>query len=218
MTVKIILITAFLALTAVLITLKALKIGSRGRGAVKMCASALFVGIGVYGCVLNGGQIHVLLAVGLFFAALGDLFLVFMDDSPKYFVAGVLSFACASTVLSVYAIIVYGWSFYTLIPFAAFTILNVVCQVKKAYSFGSNVVYLNIYSVCVSFCGSLGLVTAIAAGGVRAALFGVGCFMYMCSDVCLGIYLLKCRKTALDIVNTALYFPGMLLIALSLLF
>lgn len=217
MVVKIVAIVAFSLLTLTLVVLKALKIGNRRRGVVKMLTAALFVGLGVYGCVIQGGQLHIVLAVGLFFASMGDLFLVFMDNH-KFFVAGVLSFALASTTLSVYAIMFYGWTFWALLPFAVMIILNVVMQITKIYSFGKDVIDLNIYTVCVSLCGSLGIAAACSIGSVQAILFGVGCFMYMLSDVCLGLYLLKFRHRALDIVNTLLYFPGMLLIALSLIF
>lgn len=217
MVVKIVLIAVFAILTLTLVTLKAFKIGNRRRGAVKMATSALFVGIGVYGCVLNNGQLHIALVVGLFFASLGDLLLVFMDNH-KCFVAGVLSFAAASVTLSVYGIMCYGWSFWTLLPFILFVVANVLAQVYKLYSFGRDLIDLNVYTVCVGLCGGIGIVAACSIGSLQAVLFGVGCFMYMCSDVCLGLYLLKFRHRALDIVNTLLYFPGMLLIALSLVF
>lgn len=217
MAVKIALIVAFSLLTITLVILKAFKIGNRRRGVVKMLTSSLFVGIGIYGCVLNNGKLDVVLVVGLFFAFVGDLLLVFMDNH-KCFIAGVLSFAAASTTISVYSVIRFGWSFWAIAPFAVFTLANILAQVKKLYSFGGDVVCLNIYTVCVTVCGSLGLVIACATGGAQAILFGLGCFMYMCSDVILGLYLLKFRRVALDIVTSLLYFPGMLLVALSLVF
>lgn len=217
MTVKIILIVVYALLTLTLITLKAFKVGNRRRGVIKMLTAFMFVGIGVYGCVVSGGKLHILLAVGLLLASLGDLLLVFMDNH-KCFVAGVLSFASASIVLSVYAALCYGWTFWALLPFAFVIASNTVLQLKGIYSFGRDVIDLNVYTVCVGFCGSLGLSIACSVGGVQAILFGLGCFMYMCSDVCLGLYLLKFRHRALDIVNSLLYFPGMLLIALSLVF
>lgn len=138
------------------------------------------------------------------------------SDNHKYFFAGVLSFSAASITLSVYAILVYGWTYWALLPFVLVALSNVVLQLTKVYSFGSDVIDLNVYTVCVGLCGSLGITIACSIGSVQAILFGLGCFMYMCSDVCLGLYLLKFRHRALDIVNTLLYFPGMLLIALSL--
>lgn len=217
MTLKIIIIVVYALLTVALVALKAFKIGNRRRGVVKMLTSCAFVGTGVYGCVLCGGGLHILLVVGLFFASLGDLFLVFMDNR-KFFVAGVLSFAAASVTLSVYAILFYGWTFWALLPFVIVAVANVALQLTKVYTFGKDVVDLNVYTVCVGFCGSLGIAVACGVGGLQAALFGVGCFMYMCSDICLGLYLLKFRHRLLDIINSLLYFPGMLLIALSLVF
>lgn len=217
MAVKITLIVVYAILTLALVILKAFKIGNRRRGAVKMITSAMFVGIGIYGCVLHDGQLHIVLAVGLFFASLGDLLLVFMDNH-KCFVAGVLSFAAASVTLSVYCILCYGWTFWALLPFVVFIVANVIAQARKIYSFGRDIIDLNVYTVCVGLCGSTGIAVACGIGSVQAILFGVGCFMYMLSDVCLGLYLLKFRHRALDIVNTLLYFPGMLLVALSLVF
>ena len=52
---------------------------------------------------------------------------------------------------------------------------------------------------------------------LTSLLFGLGCFMYYASDVCLGLYLFKFRNKWVDSVNSLLYFPGMLLVALSLL-
>ena len=215
MTVKIALITLYSLLVATLVVQKALKVGNRGRGVIKMITAAMFVGIGIYGCVISSGHLDIVLAIGLVFASLGDLFLVFMDEH-KFFVAGVLSFAAASITLSAYAVVNYGFSLWSIIPFVLLTVASVVCQVKKVFSFGSDVVYLNVYTVCVTVCGSLGIVIACATAGLQAILFGVGCFMYMLSDVCLGLYLLRFKRVWLDILNTVLYFPGMLLIALSL--
>ncbi len=58
MVVKIVAIVAFSLLTLTLVVLKALKIGNRRRGVVKMLTAALFVGLGIYGCVIQGGQLQ----------------------------------------------------------------------------------------------------------------------------------------------------------------
>lgn len=217
MAAKISIIAVFSLLVLALAVLKALKIGNRRRGVVKMLTSALFVGTGIYGCVICQGHLDIVLVVGLAFAFLGDLLLVFMDNH-KLFVAGVLSFSAASITLSVYCALAYGFTYWAILPFVLFTVASAACQVAKVYSFGGDVVCLNVYTVCVSICGSLGIAVACVHGGVQAVLFGVGCFMYMCSDVCLGLYLLRFKRTWLDIVNTLLYFPGLLLVALSLVF
>ena len=209
---------AFVILTGALMTLKIFKIGNRRRGVVKMLASVSFLALGVVACVrLHARNYAYLCAIGLFFATLGDLLLVFMDRRV-WFIAGTLSFACASAILSVYSILVYGFRWWSLLIFAVLCVLNVICQVKKVYSFGDYVVYLNIYTVLVSLCGSLGLSVAATVGEVGAIVFGVGCFAYLLSDFILGLYLFKFKNRFVDALNTFLYFPGMFLIALSLVF
>ncbi len=217
MVTKIVLTVVYALLVLTLVILKAFKIGSRRRGVVKMLTASMFVGIAIYGCILQQGNLDIVLAVGLIFATLGDLLLVFMDRH-SFFDAGVVSFAVASTVISAYGIAYFGFSWWMILPFALFVATTVICQVTKLYSFGRDIVYLNVYTLCIGLCGSVGIAVACTFGGVKAILFGIGSFMYMLSDVCLGLFLLKFKKVGLDIVNTLLYFPGMLLIALSLLF
>lgn len=214
---KISIISVFAVLTATLILLKGLKISSRGRGVAKMITAALFVATAVYGCVQHGGKYDFVLAIGLCFAFFGDLFLVFMDKH-SLFVAGVLSFSAASLTLFCYAILQYGFNYWMFIPAVTLIAANAVCQAKGVYSYGSSVVYLNIYTLFVTLCGSLGLVLLCSATATSMILFGLGCFMYLISDLCLGLYLYKFHSRVIDMVNTLLYFPGMLLIALSLIF
>lgn len=210
-------IALFAALVLALIVLKLFKIGSRRRGVVKMLAAAAFVALGVYGCVCIGGGLSVLVCVALFFAAMGDLFLVF-KDSKRLFSCGVVSFCVASLLLSVYSILNFCWQWWSLLLFAAVVTANVLCQVFKVYSYGSQKVYLNVYTVLVSLCGALGF--SLACQGTEnlgMLMFGLGCFFYFASDFCLGLYMFRFNNRVLDAVNTLFYFPGMFLIAASLL-
>lgn len=210
-------VVLFSALVLALIVLKLFKIGSRRRGVVKMLSAAMFVAVGVYGCVHNDGGLSVMACVALFFAALGDFFLVF-KDSKRMFVCGVLSFGTASLLLSVYSILNFGWQWWSLLLFAVSVAVNVLCQVFKVYRYGSLKVYLNVYTVLVGFCGTLGF-SLVCQGTANLAmfLFGLGCFSYFVSDICLGLNMFRFGNRVLDAVNTLLYFPGMFLIAASLL-
>jgi len=210
-------IAIFAALVLALIVLKLFKIGSRRRGVVKMLAAAAFVATGVYGCVHNGGGLSVLVCVALFFAAMGDLFLVF-KDSKRMFTFGVMSFGMASLLLSVYSILYFGWQWWSLLLLAASVTVNVLCQVFKVYRYGSLKVYLNVYTLLVGLCGTLGF-SLVCQGTTNLAmfLFGLGCFCYFASDICLGLNMFRFKNRVLDAVNTLLYFPGMFLIAASLL-
>lgn len=203
--------------TLALIMLKIFKVGNRRRGVIKMLASITFLTAGIWGCVYDDGGLSVFLPVGLFFAMLGDLFLVFMDKR-QWFIAGVMSFAAASAILSVYSVLCYGWQWWSVLLFAVVTASSVLCQKFKVYDFGSYKTYLNVYTTLVSACGCLGF-TLLCQGTsyLPKFLFGIGCFMYFASDLCLGLYLFKFRNRFVDALNTALYFPGMFLIACSLL-
>lgn len=214
---KISIIAVFALLTVTLIILKGLKVSSRGRGVAKMLTAALFVAAVIYGCVQHNGNYDFVLAIGLCFAFFGDLFLVFMNKHAL-FIAGVLSFSAASITIFCYAVLEYGFNWWMFIPAAILIITNVVCQATGVYSYGKSVVYLNIYTLFVTLCGSLGLTLLCSAATASAILFGLGCFMYLLSDLCLGLYLYKFHFRVIDMVNSLLYFPGMLLIALSLIF
>ncbi|MCM1533606.1 MAG: lysoplasmalogenase [Corallococcus sp.] len=213
---RIAVIVTYALLTATLIILKGFKIGRRRRGVFKMITAALYVAVSSYGFATGKQQYGYVLIIGLCFAFLGDFFLIFMRNR-KMFVTGVLSFSAASVTLTVYAILSYGWQWWALIPFAAFTAVNIVCQAKNVYSYGQNIAYLNVYTVCVGLCGSLGLTLLCSSLSANTALFGLGCFMYLVSDVLLGLYFFKFNNRVVDMLNTLMYFPGMLLIAFSLL-
>lgn len=216
MALKITAVTVYALLTATLALLKGLKVDSRGRGAVKMITAAMFVSVGIYGCVTNGEEYGFVLVIGLAFAFLGDLFLVFMNKRAL-FISGVISFSCASLTFTVYAVLRFGFQWWALAPFALLCFVSILCQVKKVYDFGSCAAYLNVYTVLVTLCDCTGLVLLFKSADVNVILFGIGCLAYMLSDLCLGLYLYKLRHRWVDIINTLLYFPGLFLIAFSLI-
>ncbi len=205
----------FGCMTLVLILLKVFKVGNRRRGVVKMITSVMFLIVGIYGGIVNKG-LNMLVVFGLLFATLGDLLLVFMDNR-RYFIAGVLSFSLASLLISVYSILKYGLHWWFVIPLVLLIVANALCQKFKVYSFGQYVVYLNVYTIMVTLCGSLGLSLLFLDFNLPIFLFGLGSFMYLASDFVLGLYLFKFRNRLVDSINSVLYFPGMFLIAISIL-
>lgn len=205
-------------LTAVLISLKLAKVGCVRRGAVKMAASLMFVSAGLIGTLAaqSGSVLSWLLFVGLCFASLGDLMFIFRKKSVC-FTVGVICFCCASSIFSVYSLVHYGWAWWSVFPYAAFLTMNVLAQKFKVYSYGSNKLWLNIYTCTVGLCGFLGL--SLFCKGIADLgmfFFGLGCFCYFTSDIFFGLYMFKLRNRFVDAVNTMLYFPGLLFIAVSL--
>ena len=212
---EILFLAVYACLTLALILLKMCKIGRKRRGVGKMLTSLAFVAVGVLGAVKNGG-LTILACVGLFFASLGDLFLIF-SGSRKWFLCGVMSFFVASILLSAYSLANFGLVWWALVVFVLLNVGNVLCQKFNVYSYGKNKLYLNLYFIAVSLCGSLGLSLLCQGSPVSAVVFGLGCFCYFASDMFLGLFLFKFRNRVIDSVNSLLYFPGMLLVAIGLL-
>ncbi len=198
-----------------LVVLKLLNFDSRKRGALKIVTAALFVTMGVIGYIKDGTTKGLILLIGLVFASAGDVFLIFMDKR-KWFVLGVASFSCASLTFSVLSFMSGKWQWWFLVPMILFLIANSFCQIKNIYSFGSNLVLLNIYTCLVAMCGSLGL-SQLFTSETKFVLFGLGCFLYFVSDIILGLFLFKFRNKYLDSANSLTYFSGMILVAISLL-
>lgn len=203
------------ALWLTIIVFKICKVGAKRRGVVKMLTSVSFVAASVYGAVRGGNQFSALLCVGLCFASLGDLFLVFRHIADC-FVYGVVCFLVASVLISVYSILSYGFAWWAPIPYVAFLVFNFLAQKFKLYSYGRHKVCLNSYVCSVSFCGCLGLtIFCRGTADLTMFLFGLGCFCYFVSDVFLGLFLYKFRSRFVDATNSLFYYPGMLFIGSS---
>lgn len=206
--------------TVALAVLKACGVGSKKRGAVKMVASVSFLMLGICGSVSSGG-ISVLLACGLACASVGDAFLISRDDGERLLIA-LLCFAGASSLLFAFCAVNFAFLWQTaawivgLCAFLTLATLNVVVQRGKKFNFGKLTLPINAYSVCVCLCGSFGIATACFSSEAASLLFGLGCALYMVSDAFLAVSVYRSQKRIFDVLNTFTYFPGMLMIALSL--
>ena len=214
---QIVMLFVYAACVVAMIAMKLANYGNRRRGVVKCIASALFVAMAVTNFVRSEREYAVVVLVGVVFAAIGDVFLVFMDKR-NLFLCGVFSFALASLTLSIYCILSQNWQWWFLAVFAVLVVALVVGERKGFIDFGSCKISLNLYTIFVALCGSLGVTLFVqGVSDLKMFLFGLGCFMYLASDIVLGLYLYKFRSNRImDSVNTLLYFPGLMLIALSL--
>lgn len=155
------------------------------------------------------------------FAWFGDLFLLF----KKTFGVGVVFFLLSNiTVISAETVILAsmqvsgGFIWVTSLVLIAVYGVLVVMQITKFCSFGKYIVPLNIYIFIMTLSGSIGVALAIFGTGVFTALFGIGVTLFMISDYLLGAYLFKFKVKKVLVSNSAFYFTGIFLIALSLLF
>lgn len=196
--------------------IKALKIGQPYRGLVKVVLSTTFLGVGIYYVAKSGWQLqHLLVGVALLFAWIGDFFLIFKHKS-NLFHAGCVAFGIANAFLIAHSLLTYTWQWWSLILFAVFMAVIVVCQCKGVFSFGHSKLYLNFYSITVGYNGLLGLAVAVTTNSLPALCFGLGSLLFLASDVVLGLFLFKIKKWQMDVLNTLLYFSALMLIALSI--
>ncbi len=215
--VYILLATTYAALLIAYIIIKKRKIFMPYRGVVKMSMAGLFVLVGVYACFVSAFQWNVvLLTIGLICAAVGDYFLLFLRQSRAYFHRGVVAFGLSNAIIIVYALLTYGWVWWSIIIWAVFNILHIVLQRLKVFEYGKSIVYLNCYVPLVSMTGSLGLSYIITLYATPWALvFGIGTLSFFVSDMFLGVYEFKLRKWYVDAMNSVTYFGGLLIIAIS---
>lgn len=210
-------LTLYGCLTLTLMMLKLCNVGNRRRGLVKMITSLAFVSVGLRGLAESGGSaLAVVLSVGLCCASLGDLLLIYRSRH-RLFVISVISFAFASAIISIYSIAQYGWRWWSSVIFGLYLFLVILGQRVSLFSFGRSKVVLNMYTAAVGICGSLGFTLMFSPATTEQLLFGLGCYLYWVSDIVLGLYMFKFRNCFVDAANTLLYFPGMFLIAASIL-
>ena len=198
--------------------IKATGVGQPYRGAVKAVLSTTFLAVGVYFAATNGWKVYdLLVVVALLFAWIGDALLVF-KHKPNLFHAGCIAFAFANVFLTAHSVLVYKWVWWSILLFAVYITAVLLCQKFGVFSFGKSTLYLNLYSVAVGYNGLLGLAVAITTNSTAALLFGLGSVLFLASDIVLGLFMFKIKKWQMDAFNTLLYFSGLMLIALSLMY
>ncbi len=165
------------------------------------------------------GYLQALIMAALFFNAAGDILLV---TSQKNTVRGACCFFVGACFLSAAMIItlsqakieplntLWGIFFGVLIIAAA-----LILQHKGFISFGKITFITNIYVAGVTLMGSLALICLISLGSAGGYLLSSGCLLFTLSDYLLILYMFKSKKSPLLVSNSASYFSGMWLIALS---
>lgn len=165
-------------------------------------------------------KFKLLVLIGCFFAWFGDVFLLF----KKYFGVGVGFFMIANLCMlaSCFVAVVEYASFaqvwWSILVFVAVFGFFIISQLTKMITLGKFKVLLNCYIAVMTVCGSLGIALACSGAGVTMTLFGIGIALFMVSDYFLGAYMFFKKVSPALVTNSATYFIGLLLIALSLAF
>ena len=184
------------------------------RAVNKMMLVIVYLAVVIYTIFKKADVYNILVLVALIFAGAGDAFLL-CGSNRNMFHAGVVSFGISNFMLIVISLAMYGWQWWSIVIFVVLYCINVLLQYKEVYTYGKSKWFLNIYLIFVGYSGCLGLANAIVATTLPAILYGVGAFTFFVSDILLGMYYFKFRKSYVDVLNSLLYFGGIILIAIS---
>ena len=154
--------------------------------------------------------------VGLFYTCMGDALLLFS------FRAGGTAFAVANLCFIGYTFctLFFGGMLIRALPWlglgvAMFFILFIWATRTKWIDLGSSTGIGLFYLFTVTLHGLMGLLAAVLLPGMHTLLLGVGLALFMVSDYFLVVYKYKNKRKRTLRTNTACYFLGMMLVALS---
>ena len=190
----------------------------RRRAVNKILLSSLFLFFGQF-WFWTGGYAHgwaFLALVGLFYACMGDALLLFS------FGAGGASFAVANLCFVGYTFctLFYGGVFFKALPWfiaglALFFAMFFWATRTKWIDLGSKSGVALFYLLTVTLHGLLGILCALFLPGTHTLLLGIGLALFMVADHFLVIYKFKTKNKRALRTNTACYFLGVMLVALS---
>jgi hypothetical protein len=190
----------------------------RRRAVNKILLSSLFLFFGQFWfwtCGYAHGWSYLAL-IGLFYACMGDALLLFS------FGAGGAAFAVANLCFSGYTFctLYFGGAFLKALPWLglgllAFFVLFFRAMSSQWIDLGNTTGLALFYMFTVTLHGLMGLMTAILLPDTHNLLLGIGLALFMVSDYFLVIYKYRSKQKRMLRCNTACYFLGMMLVALS---
>ena len=162
---------------------------------------------------------HLILMLALFFAYLGDLFLVFdVNRGGDFFLAGNVLFAVYYVTLFVEKGYNFSNFFWILIIWAVLFGGFIIASNKlpKVFKLGKMKFPMTFYLSSIMLHGSFGIGAMILLPGVKTFVLGLGSLMFMISDFILTVdkFVIRGNKWIVR-ANSFFYFGGLLLIALS---
>ena len=173
--------------------------------------------------VVKGYQfvsVDLIFLIALFFAYLGDIFLVFdLNRGGDYFLAGNFIFAIYYFTLFVDSGLKFT-NFYWILLIWAFMLASFIFASNKwpkVFKLGKMKMPMTFYLSSIMLHGACGIGSIILLPSVRTLVLGIGSVMFMISDFILTVdkFVIKNNKWIVR-ANSFFYFIGLLLIALSI--
>ena len=163
---------------------------------------------------------HTIFLIALFFAYLGDIFLVFdLNRGGDYFLAGNFIFAFYYITLFVAEGLTIANFFWLFIIWAVMLGSFIFASNKfpKVFKLGKMKFPMTFYLSSIMLHGSCGIGAMILLPSVRTLVLGIGSVMFMISDFILTTdkFVIRNNKWIVR-ANSFFYFIGLLLIALSI--
>ncbi len=193
----------------------------------KMCASACFLAIGALSFLTGGvgvNRFSVVVMIGLFLGALGDLLLGFRHYSKNtfnlFFCTGAASFAAEHFLFAGYFALVYEktLSNAALLFVVIFSVAAFIFGKKKVDG-GKLKIGIYAYIAVVIFMCSTALALSVQSFNLGTFMFALGGIAFVCSDVLLCIYnFSEDKRFGYMTILHYLYYPAQILIALSVFF
>jgi uncharacterized membrane protein YhhN len=191
---------------------------------LKGIASATFVAVGWLGlCITGGGTLPRLILCGLILGALGDVLLNARYFAGKresaLFVAGVVSFFLGH-IMYLIVLMSISQSHVPVIVSAAVIAAVIICVMQRTVTASVPMKILGgVYVATVVLMAVAAVGNALAVQNTGRVLYAVGAVLFLCSDIILIFNTFGERTKMLwSAICLALYYPGQLLIALTLYF
>ena len=163
---------------------------------------------------------HLIFILALFFAFLGDIFLVFdLNRGGDFFLCGNVCFAVYYMTVFADKGYVFGDYYWVLIAWAAMLLLFIFFSNKfpNVFKMGKMKWPMTFYLSSIMLHGMFGLGAMILNPSLPVFILGLGSLMFMISDLILTVDKFVVTGTKWIVrCNSFFYFIGLLLIALSI--
>lgn len=163
---------------------------------------------------------HLIIMIALFFAYLGDIFLVFdVNRGGDFFYAGNICFALYYVCLFKEKGLTLGNYYWIFIIWAVLFVGFIIVSNKlpKIFKLGKMKFSMTFYLSSIMLHGSFGIGAMILLDTTAGFVLGLGSLMFMISDFILTVDKFVIRNTKWIVrLNSFFYFGGLLLIALSM--
>lgn len=162
---------------------------------------------------------HLLLLLAIIFAFLGDVYLLYS------FTKGGIIFLISNILFSVYQCLLITIDKIPIFSIIWFVVLFIILfgtffilTKKKILNFKNKNTAILTYVGSVTLQGTLAICLAMYYFNIKMILLGIGLFLFMISDYFLMVYKFKFHKNWILRSNSACYFIGLLLVALSFMY